>query len=287
MASLLVLLCISCATFCRPAAAQTGQQFAGHIADPSGASIAGATITIHNEATGEDVVAKSTGAGDYTAPYLKPGLYTITAAQTGFKEISKTHITLSVDQNSKIDFTLPIGAVTESITVSSEGAQIELSKADRGEIIGNERVEEMPSDGRNYMVLFGLSPGTNNTSNPQYPRQQDNVSNNLHVEGVPEATVQENLDGGTNDAGANNWSASNVPLDTIAEFKVVLNPYDASYGRAGGGAVDVALKSGTNSIHGSLYEFARRGWMDGQSYQYNYLKTQPGSTVPVPDRHKR
>jgi hypothetical protein len=287
LSSALVALCF-CVTmlFARPAAAQQGQTLVGHVADSSGAVIANATVTIHNEATGVDVVAKTTGAGDYTAPYLNPGTYTITATNTGFKTISKTHVTLSVDQNLKMDFTLPVGDVTETVTVSSEGSQIELSKADRGEIIGNERVEEMPSDGRNYQVLFGLSPGTNNTSNPQYPRQQDNVSSNLHLGGVPQATVQENLDGGTNDT-ANGWSASNVPLDTIAEFKVVLNPYDASYGRAGGGAVDVALKSGTNKIHGSLYEFARRGWLDAQSYQYDYLKTQPGSTLPVPDRHKR
>jgi hypothetical protein len=282
----LIALCLCVALFCRPAAAQSGQIFVGHISDPSGASIAGATVTIHNENTGEDVVTKTTGAGDYTAPYLKPGLYTITAVQSGFKTVSKTHITLSVDQNSKIDLSLPLGDVTESVTVSGSSAQVELSKADRGEIIGNERVEEMPSDGRNYMVLFGLSPGAHNFSNPIYPRQQDNVSGNLFISGVPQATVQQNLDGGTNDAGTNGWSASNVPMDTVAEFKVVLNPYDASYGRSGGGAVDVALKSGTNKIHGSLYEFARRPWLDAQAWQYDYQKSQ-GSTAVLPTQHKR
>ena len=271
----------------RHAGAQTGQQFVGHVEDNSHASIAAATVTIHNEDTGEDTIAKTTGAGDYTVPYLKAGTYTITAVKDGFKQVSKTHISLRVDQSSKMDFVLPVGNVSETVTVASEGTQIELSKADRGEIIGNERIEEMPSDGRNYQVLFGLSPGTNNTSNPQYPRQQDNVSSNLHLAGVPQATVQQNLDGGTNDAGANGWSASNVPLDTISEFKVVLNAYDASYGRAGGGALDVSLKSGTNDIHGSLYEFARRPFLDAQSYQYNYVKSQPGQTAPLPSRHKR
>ncbi len=279
-----LLLCLAAGS--RPAAAQTGQQFVGHVEDNSHAAIAGATVTIHNEDTGEDTVAKTTGAGDYTVPYLKPGTYTITAVRGGFKEVSKTHISLRVDQTSKNDFTLPVGNVNETVTVASEGTQIELSKADRGEIIGNERIEEMPSDGRNYQKLFGLSPGTNDTSNPQYPRQQDNVSGNLHLTGIPQAVVQQNIDGGTNDT-ANGESASNVPLDTISEFKVVLNAYDASYGRAGGGAVDVALKSGTNSIHGSLYEFARRPFLDAQSYQYNYAKSQPGSSAPIPSRHKR
>ena len=279
-----VLLCLAAGS--RPAAAQSGQQFVGHVEDTSHASVAGATVTIHNEDTGEDIVVKTTGAGDYTVPYLKPGTYTIRAVKNGFKEVSRTHISLRVDQTSKMDFTLPVGSANETVTVASEGTQIELSKADRGEIIGNERIEEMPSDGRNYQKLFGLSPGTNDTSNPQYPRQQDNVSSNLHLTGIPQAVVQQNLDGGTNDT-ANGESASNVPLDTISEFKVVLNPYDASYGRAGGGAVDVALKSGTNSIHGSLYEFARRPFLDAQSYQYNYAKSQPGSTAPIPSRHSR
>ncbi len=279
-----VLLCLAAGSW--PAAAQSGQSFVGHVEDSSHAAIAGATVTIHSEDTGDDVVAKTTGAGDYTVPYLKPGTYTITAVKGGFKEVSRTHIGLRVDQTSKIDFSLPVGDVNETVTVASEGTQIELSKADRGEIIGNERIEEMPSDGRNYQVLFGLSPGTNNQSNPQYPRQEDNVSSNLHLTGVPQATVQENLDGGTNDT-ANGWSASNVPLDTISEFKVVLNAYDASYGRAGGGALDASLKSGTNHIHGSLYEFARRPWLDAQSYQYDYVKSQPGQTAPFPTQHKR
>ena len=279
-----IVLCLAAGN--RPAAAQTGQQFVGHVEDTSHASIAGATVTIHNEDTGENTIAKTTGAGDYTVPYLKEGTYTITAVKDGFKEFSRTHISLSVDQTSKIDFTLPVGNVSENVTVASDGTQIELSKADRGEIIGNERIEELPSDGRNYQKLFGLSPGTNDTSNPQYPRQQDNVSSNLHLTGVPQAVVQQNIDGGTNDQ-ANGESASNVPLDTIQEFKVVLNAYDASYGRAGGGAVDVALKSGSNAFHGSLYEFARRPFLDAQSYQYDYAASQPGSTAPFPSRHKR
>ncbi len=188
-----LLLCLAAGS--RPAAAQSGQQFVGHVEDPSHASIAEATVTIHNEATGEEIVARTTKAGDYTVPYVKPGTYTITTDKNGFKEVSRTHISLRVDQTSKMDFTLPVGSVSETVTVSSEGTQIELSKADRGEIIGNERVEEMPSDGRNYQALFALSPGTNYTENPQYPRSQDNLSNQLHVAGAPQATVQENLDG--------------------------------------------------------------------------------------------
>ena len=137
----LVVLCLILLT--RPALGQSIQQFVGNVSDSSHAVVPGATVTIHNEGTGEEVVVKSTGVGDYTAPYLKPGVYTVTADKAGFKTVSKTHVALSVDQTSKIDFIMPVGSVSETVTVSSEGTQIELSKADRGEIIDAERVQEL------------------------------------------------------------------------------------------------------------------------------------------------
>ena len=272
---------------CQPGAAQSGQQFVGHIEDASKASIASAMVTIHNEGTAEDIKVKTTRAGDYTVPYLKPGTYTITAQAAGFKEVSKTHINLATDQNSKIDFTLPVGGVDETVTVNSSGAQIELSKADRGEIIDAERVQEMPTDGRNILELFELSPGTINNHNPQFTRPQDNVSQDLFANGgaVLSAPVQENLDGATNDNAAG-FLGYPPPPDSVAEFKVVLNPYDASYGRAGGGAIDISLKSGTNKLHGDMYDYIRRPFMDAQSYQYDYAVSQ-GSTTQIPSRHKR
>lgn len=280
-----------CLMFSRQASAQSGQQFVGHIEDDTHASIAGAKVVILNENTGENVVVKATRAGDYTAPYLKTGTYTITAQMTGFKEVSRTHISLSTDQNSKIDFTLPIGTVSETVTVSNAGtAQIELSKADRGEIIDAERVQELPTDGRNILELFELSPGTINNHSAQFTRPQDNVAGDLFANGgaVLSAPVQENLDGGTND-NANGYLGYPPPPDSVAEFKVVLNPYDASYGRAGGGAIDVSLKSGTNRIHGDAYDYIRRPFLDAQSYQYDYAlsQLQPGGTPPIPTRHKR
>ena len=223
-------------TLDRSALAQGGiQQFEGHVTDPSGASIPGASVTIHDEATGVDVVVKTTGAGDYTAPYLKPGTYTITATLAGFKEVSKTHIHLDVDQTSKMDFLLPPGDVSETVSVNADAVQIELSKADRGEVIDNERIEEEPSNGRQILDLFALSPGAIQGNSPQYTRQQDNVSQNLQANGVSINAVAENIDGATND-NAGNYMGYNPPLDSVGSFKVVLNAYDASYGRSAGAA---------------------------------------------------
>jgi hypothetical protein len=288
--STLVLMCFCLMMLARPAAAQSTQQFVGNVADTSHAVIAGATVTIHNENTGENFIVKTTGAGDYTATYLKPGVYTVTVDKAGFKTVSQTHITLDIDKSSKIDLVLPVGSVSETVTVSEEGAaQIELSKADRGEIIGAERVQEMPTDGRNILELFELSPGTVNLHNPQFTRPQDNVGNDLHANGLDGQPVQENLDGAMNDmpSGSGFNMGYTPPPDSIAEFKVVLNPYDAAYGRAGGGAVDISLKSGTNKIHGDMYEYARRPWLDADNYTNDYNHSINPTVPVVKPAHKR
>jgi hypothetical protein len=254
------------------AAAQGIQQFVGHVADTTGAAVPGATVTIRSEGTGLDVVVKTTGAGDYTAPYLKPGKYSVTASMAGFQTVSKTHINLDVDQTSKMDFALQVGNVNETLTVNADAAQIELAKADRGETIEFERVQELPLDGRNAFSLFALSPGTQITTNPIYPRQFDNVNQGLITNGVSINPAAQYIDNLTND-NAGNYSGYNVPLDSVGQFKVVLNAYDASYGRSAGSVVNVAVKSGTNKVHGVLYEYARRQYLDANSWIYNYAPT--------------
>ena len=256
----------------RVALAQGLQQFEGHVTDASGAAIPGASVTVHNEATGTDVVVKTTGAGDYTVPYLKVGKYAITATMSGFQSLTKTHINLDIDQTSKMDFSLPAGNVTESVVVNADASQIELAKADRGETIEFERVQELPLDGRNAFSLFALVPGTQITTNPIYPRQFDNVNQGLIANGVSINPAAQYIDNLTND-NAGNYSGYNVPLDSVSQFKVVLNAYDASYGRSAGSVVNVAVKSGTNNIHGTLYEYLRRPFLDANTWVYDFNPT--------------
>ncbi len=282
------IMFVFCVALAQSASAQATQQFVGTVTDPSRAVVSGATVTVHNEGTGEEIVVTTTKAGDYTVPYLKTGVYSVTADKAGFKTLSFTHITLDTDKTAKIDFVLTVGSISETVTVSDSGTMIELSKADRGEVIDAERVQEMPTDGRNVLELFELSPGTVNTHNPQFTRPQYNVAGNLYANGgggALGAPVQENLDGQTNDNAAG-FLGYPPPPDSVAEFKVVTNPYDASYGRAGGGAIDISLKSGTNKIHGDMYEYGRRPFLDAQSYQYDY-NVAIGNTGQIPSRHKR
>ncbi|HZL27782.1 MAG TPA: TonB-dependent receptor [Acidobacteriaceae bacterium] len=272
VSNVLFALVLLAALFGRTAAAQGVQQFEGHVADSSGAAIPGATVTVHSEGTGTNVVVKTSGSGDYTVPYLKVGRYSITTTMADFESVSKTHINLDIDQTSKMDFTLPNGNVSETVTVNADGAQIELAKADRGEVIEYERVQELPLDGRNAFELFALSPGTQITTNPLYQRQQDSISGGLIVNGVSINPAAQYIDNLTND-NAGNYAGYNVPLDSVSQFKVVLNAYDASYGRSAGSAVNVSVKSGTNNVHGVLYEYALRPFLNANLWTYDYAPT--------------
>ena len=114
--------------------------------------------------------------------------------------MSKTHINLDIDQTSRIDFALPVGETTDTVTVLSDAQQIDLSKGDRGEIIDGELVSQTPLDGRNPYMLFGLSPGTHNFESPQYQRPYDLVTHDLYANGSPQV-AELNSDGVTNEAG--------------------------------------------------------------------------------------
>ena len=248
---------------------QTTQQFTGHVLDTTGAAIPEAQVVVHNQATGVDVKTVTTNSGDYTVTYLIPGTYEITASKAGFATVKKTDILLHTDQASTIDFQLGIGATSEVVTVNASAAQVELSKSDRGEIIDNERVQQMPLDSRNPYGLFNLSPGTHDFSSSQYPRPFDNVTGNQYVNGSPQVS-QTNIDGVGNDVADAGRAAYVPPVDAVQEFKIVLNAYDASYGHSGGSAVDLSLKSGTNKLHGSAYEYMRRTWLDTKDFQSKY-----------------
>ncbi len=248
---------------------QTTQQFTGHVLDSTGAVIPTAQVVVHNQATGVDAKTFTTGSGDYTVTYLIPGTYDITVSKEGFETAKKTGILLDVDQTSTIDFQLSVGATSQVITVNANAAQIELSKADTGEIIDNELIQEAPLDGRNPFTLFDLSPGTHDFSSAQYPRPFDNVTGNQLVNGSFQPS-QSSVDGVGNDAGDLGRTAFTPSVDVVGEYKIVMNAYDASYGHSGGSAVDVSLKSGNNKFHGTADLFARRQWLDTRDWQSGY-----------------
>jgi hypothetical protein len=261
---------------------QATQQFTGRVLDSTGAVIPGAQVVVHNQATGVVANSVTTNEGVYTVPYIIPGTYSITASKAGFKTLTKTDILLNVDQTSTINFSLDVGAQTEQVTVNASATQIDMSDADRGQIITGDLTEQMPLDGRNPYGLFDLAPGTHDFSSSQYPRPFDNVTGNQYVNGSPQVSGT-SLDGVSNDASDAGRTAFTPSVDVVQEFKIVLNAYDASYGLAGGSAIDVQLKSGTNQFHGDVDEFARREWLDTYDWQSKYNNAKSPYKAP----HKR
>lgn len=252
-----------------------GQAFTGRITESSGAVLPKAKVTVHNQATNVDVTTEATGSGDYTVPYLKPGVYSISVSTAGFDLQTKTDITLQVSQTVTINFSMRVGAVTEIVQVNE--AQLDHGKADIGEVVENERVNELPLNGGDMGQLAQLSAGTYYSGSALYVRPFDNTYAALSINGGGYANNEIMLDGVSNEAahgdaynGTNSQIGYIAPVQSVQEFKVVTNPFDASYGRLQGGAIDMTLKSGTNQVHGSVYEFARRGWLDANYWANNF-----------------
>ncbi|WP_158941666.1 carboxypeptidase regulatory-like domain-containing protein [Granulicella sp. S190] len=253
----------------------SAQQFTGRVTDSTGAAVPKAKVTVLNQATNVASSTTTTGDGDYTVPYLKPGLYKVSVAAPGFDLETKTDITLQVSQTVSLDFALKIGSV--DLTVSVSGEQLDRSKADVGEVVENERVNELPLNGGDLGQLAQLSAGTYYGGNVLYTRPFDNSVADLSINGAQAAENLLLLDGVSNEAahgdaynGTNSQIGYIAPIQSTQEFKVVTVPLDAAYGRLQGGALDITLKSGTNQLHGSVYEFARRGWLDANLWSNDF-----------------
>lgn len=257
-----------------------GQEFratvSGRVTDPNGASIPNANITVRNNATNETAAAVSSSEGNFTVPFLKPGTYTITIEATGFKKLVRDKQELQVGQTATINIVLEVGATSETVTITADIPLLEETKADRGNVIENKRIVELPLNARNPFMLATLTPGITFNGPAIYQRPFDNGaiadwsingglnrSNEFLLDGAPNNSIQ----GGNNIAYV-------PPVDAVGEFKIITNSYDAQYGRTAGGVVNVQIKSGGNQFHGSLYEFYRRNWLDS-NYLFSNFRNLP------------
>ncbi|MEJ7606099.1 MAG: TonB-dependent receptor [Bryobacteraceae bacterium] len=243
----------------------------GRVTDASGSAVPGAAVAVRNIDTNESAATATDGGGSYTVPFLKPGNYTLTVESTGFKKVSREGLTLNVGQTASVNIVLEIGAVSDQITVTGETPLLEVAKADRGTVIDNRRVTELPLNARNPFMLSQLVAGVNYNGNAIYQRPFDNGAiADWSINGSRNRQNEFLLDGAPNNAQAGGNNLAYVPpVDSVQEFKIQLNSYDSQYGKTGGGVVNVTLKSGTNELHGTGYEFLRRRGLDANSFQNN------------------
>ena len=264
-----------CALMLAIAATASAQEFRatvkGQVADTSQSALPGATVTVQNKDTNEVATATTNDQGAYTIPFLRPGLYDLTVELAGFQKGSRTNMRLEVGQVATINMQLPVGALTETVNVTSEAPLLETSRADRGTVIDSARIAELPLQSRSPMALAVLVAGVNYNSQAIYLRPFDNGAlADWSMNGGQNRNNEFLLDGVPNNAnqGGNNI-AYVPPAEAVQEFKVATNSYDAQYGRTAGGVVNMSLKSGTNTFHGVAYEFLRRKSLDANSFLLN------------------
>jgi hypothetical protein len=262
-----VLLLLSNTAF-----AQSAQStLTGRVLDPSGAAVPDVTVDVTNTETNQVIQVVTDTAGKYTAPFLRPGVYSVAVESAGFKKTTRGGLELGVNQVVTVDLTLEVGQLTEQVTVTGEAPLLETSNADRGGVIDRQRVHELPINGRNPFMLGRLVAGVSFSGQAVWERPFDNGAiAQWNINGSPNRTNEFLLDGAPNNAeGGGNNIALVPPVDAVQEFKIQTNSYDAQYGHTGGGIINVSLKSGTNAFHGTAYEFLRRQWLDAASFQNN------------------
>jgi hypothetical protein len=278
---LLCFLCISCVALW---AQSSGIQ--GVITDPSAAPVPDVAVTVTNVATGVVNTVQTNERGFYSAPFLPNGAYRVAAEKAGFSPISRDNLVLNVDQIARVDFSLTIGTVAETVQVTAAAALLESETTTMGQVIEQKRIVEMPLNLRNYLELAKLATGVlpaRTLGRGARTAGEDHSEGGFIALGQRAYQTNVLLDGVDNSSRASGGplgfqaQAVKPPVDAIAEFKVVTNNNSAEYGYRMGGKVVVSTKSGTNELHGTLYEFLRNDKFDGA----NFFANRSGSEKPT------
>lgn len=247
----------------------------GTITDSNGAVVPNASVTVTNPATKTSTNTTTTDEGNYTLPFLTPAVYTVTVEAAGFKRLVRSNIEVRVGDRVPLDLQLEIGAVNETVTVSGESTPlIEAETATTGQVIDRRRISELPLPDGNPLNLARLAAGVNILDFTVSANQpfSNTGSSSFSVNGAPGGN-DFTLDGApnTNDkrVGIGNRSSFIPPADAVQEFKVTTSSFDAQQGHAAGAVIDVAIRSGTNDLHGSLYEFVRNDKLGANNFFTN------------------
>ncbi|MFZ0307363.1 MAG: carboxypeptidase regulatory-like domain-containing protein [Candidatus Sulfotelmatobacter sp.] len=265
----IVLLVLALGLMGLPAWAQsTAGRVLGSITDQSGASVAGATVVVTDTQRGTSRTLTTDASGDYVAADLTPGTYKIHVEAKGFKSTERPNVGIEVATDVRVDFTLQPGQVSEIVVVQEDVPLVNTTSSTLGGTLSNQEINDLPLNGRNYENLLQLRPGVMrypgggfSTTSTNGLRAEDNA---YFVEGLFNSEPFSGQ-GIINGAGIAGDSATILPIDAIQEFNVQENP-PAEYGWKPGAIINVGLKSGTNSIHGTAFAFGRDGAMDARNY---------------------
>jgi len=270
-ASLVAVLC-SVFSLCPLLYSQANGSLSGTVADKTGSVIAGAAVTITSQATGLTRAVKTDGSGHYLAPLLPVAFYTIRVESQGFQTTEQKDIRLQVDEQREIDFTLNPAAVSSTVEVNATEVAVETTNPTLGQVITSEQVADLPLNGRNFVQLATLTPGTTSSTNPASfftsaasSEAATRGAFSLSVGGSREQSTDWLLDGNDNNQLDEGGIGIFSSIDDIQEFKVLTYNYSAEYGERAGPTVLVTTKAGSNQFHGSAFEFFRNTDLDAKT----------------------
>ncbi len=280
-------------------AAITGS-ISGVVTDPTGAVIPGLTIVATNESTNAAMTAITDSKGFYSFPTLNIGVYDVSVKQGGFRDYLQTGVKIDANSAVRIDLQMEIGAVTNTVSVKSDALQVETQSTQMGVVIDGQKITSVPLNGRSYIDLLKLQPGVS-----PYSHSQDSgtsgvgatqVSGDLDngqqsVNGGRTGSNAFMVNGANAEEGVHNGAAMIPNLDSIAQFRIITNNFDAEYGNYSGGQINVVTKSGTNQYHGTAFDFLRNTDLDARNYYSPtrgvFIQNQFGGTVGGPIRKNK
>ena len=274
-----VLILIASVFFASAASLTWAQSMTGSISgvvtDPSGAVVPGVTVTATAISTNVKHTTITDAKGFYSLPALSVDKYDVTASHPGFRDFAERGVTIDANSAVRVDITMQVGAVSSTVEVQSAALQVETESTQMGEVIGGQQVVSMPLNGRSFIDLLALQPGvspyqgtskTTGAGMSETGLSGDLADGTQSVNGGRTGANGFMVNGGDAQEGVHNGAAMIPNLDSIAEFRIITNNFDAQYGNYSGGQINVVTKAGTNQFHGDVFDFLRNTDLDARQY---------------------
>jgi hypothetical protein len=242
----------------------------GTVRDPTSAVIAGVKVTVTSLDTNQSHEATTDSLGQYRFLALPVGKYKVEATAPGFRKFLVSGVALDVNEQRRIDISLEIGSIEQQVEVSATAVQVETTNTQLGQVIDEKKVLELPLNGRSYIDLLGLQAGvapvTSGSIQQDRPVSGGLSAGNISVNGQRETANAFLVNGGDVSEGRNMGAAIIPNLDSVAEFRLITNSFDAEYGKFSGAVMNAITKSGSNGLHGSGFEFLRNDKLDSRGF---------------------
>jgi Carboxypeptidase regulatory-like domain/TonB dependent receptor len=282
----LALILISALASLANAQVDTGS-ISGTVRDQSGAIIQNAVVEVTNPSSGSSFSSRTNRDGIYAVVDLRPGTYNVSVSNPGFQSTTKSGIDVRVQDRLAIDFDLKLGETSTSVSVQDSAPLLETETSSLGHVVEEKEIQSLPLNGRNYIQLSVLGPGT---SVSQRSNERNSFVSNGQRE-IQNSYVLDGIDNKNKIVGFDSSAAQSIEpvIDALQEFKVQTGTYSAEFGQAAGGVVNVSIRSGTDRIHGSVFEYIRNSYLDASPFfqpaltaKPQFIQNQYGATIGGP-----